>query len=58
MIWNYSTFDIEQAFVQLELDHEVFMKLPPGCGSMSGKIVHLGKSLYDFGRHLERSTKD
>ena len=22
------------------------MKLPPGCGSMSGKVVRLGKSLY------------
>ena len=39
-------FDIEQAFVQSKLDHEVFMKLPPGCGSMSGKVVRLGKSLY------------
>ena len=39
-------FDIEQAFVQSELDHEVFMKLSPGCGSMSGKVVRLGKSLY------------
>ena len=38
--------DIEQAFVQSELDHEVFMKLPPGCGSMSGKVVRLNKSLY------------
>ena len=38
--------DIEQAFVQSELDHEVFMKLPQGCGSMSGKIVRLNKSLY------------
>jgi len=36
-------FDIE---LQSELDHEVFMKLPPGCGSMSGKVVRLGKSLY------------
>ena len=26
-------WDIEQEFVQSELDHEVFMKLPPGCGS-------------------------
>ena len=38
-------WDIEQAFLQSELDHEVFMKLPPGCGSMSGK-VRLNKSLY------------
>ena len=39
-------WDIEQAFVQSELDHEVFMKLPPGCGSMSGKVARLNKSLY------------
>ena len=38
-------WDIEQAFVQSELDHEVFMKLPPGCGTMSGKVVRLNKSL-------------
>ncbi|CAB1120053.1 unnamed protein product [Ectocarpus sp. CCAP 1310/34] len=39
-------WDIEQAFVQSELDHEVFMKMPPGCGSMSEKVVRLNKSLY------------
>ena len=39
-------WDIEQAFVQSELDHEVFMKLPPGCGTMSGKVGRLNKSLY------------
>jgi len=39
-------FDIEQVFVQSELDHEVFMKLPPGCELMSGKFVHVDKSLY------------
>ncbi|CAB1104504.1 unnamed protein product [Ectocarpus sp. CCAP 1310/34] len=38
--------DIEQAFFQSKLDHEVLMKLPPGCDSMSGKIVRLNKSLY------------
>ena len=44
--WELIHMDIEQAFVQSELDHEVFMRLPPGCGSMSGKIVRLNKSLY------------
>ena len=38
--------DIEQAFVQSEMDHEVFLKLPPGSGSMSGKVARLDKSLY------------
>ncbi|CAB1096365.1 unnamed protein product [Ectocarpus sp. CCAP 1310/34] len=29
-----------------ELDHEVFMKLPPGCESMTGKEVRFDKSLF------------
>ena len=44
--WELLHLDIEQAFVQSELDLEVFMKLPQGGGSMSGKIVRLNKSLY------------
>ena len=40
-------FDIEQAFVQSELDHEVFMKLPPGCGSMSGCLLYTSPSPRD-----------
>ena len=39
-------FDAEQAFVQSELDEEVYLRLPKGCGSMSGKVVRLRKSLY------------
>ena len=39
-------FDAEQAFVQSSLEGDVFMRLPPGCGEMSGKIVRLNRSLY------------
>ena len=39
-------FDVDQAFVQSELEEEVFMQLPQGCGRLSGKIVKLSKSLY------------
>ena len=39
-------FDIEQAFVQSDLEENVSMRLPQGCGSLSGKIVRLNKSLY------------
>ena len=39
-------FDAEQAFVQSELDEEVYLRLPKGCGSMSGKVARLRKSLY------------
>ncbi|CAB1100747.1 unnamed protein product [Ectocarpus sp. CCAP 1310/34] len=39
-------FDIKQAFVQSDLDEDVFMRLPEGCGRLSGMIVKLNKSLY------------
>ncbi|CAB1120726.1 unnamed protein product [Ectocarpus sp. CCAP 1310/34] len=39
-------FDIEQAFVRSELEEDVYMRLPQGCGALSGMIVKLGKSLY------------
>ena len=39
-------FDVEQAFVQSKLDEDVFLRLPEGCGSLSGKIVRLNRSLY------------
>ena len=39
-------FDAEQAFVQSSLEEDVFMRLPPGCGEMLGKIVRLNRSLY------------
>ena len=38
-------FDLEQAFVQSKLDEDVFLRLPRGCGCLSGKIVRLNKSL-------------
>ena len=39
-------FDVKQAFVQSKLDENVFLRLPKRCGSLSGKIVRLNKSLY------------
>ena len=39
-------FDIEQAFVRSELEEDVYMRLPQGCGALSGMLVKLGKSLY------------
>ena len=39
-------FDVEQAFVQSKQDEDVFLRLPKGCRSLSGKIVRLNKSLY------------
>ena len=39
-------FDVEHAFVQSKLDEDVFLRLPKGCGRLSGMIVRLNKSLY------------
>ena len=44
--WDLHHFDVEQAFVQSQLDTEVYLRLPPGCGHLSGKVVRLNKSLY------------
>ena len=38
-------FNAEQAFVQSNLDEDVFMRLPPGCGEMSGELVGLNRRL-------------
>ena len=39
-------FDIGQAFVRADLAEDVYMRLPEECGSLSGKVVQLSKSLY------------
>ena len=43
---DMSHFDVEQAFVQSKLDIEICVRLPKGCGSLSGKIVRLNQSFY------------
>ena len=39
-------FDVKQAFVQSKLDGDVILRLPKGCGSLSGKMVRINKRLY------------
>lgn len=41
-------FDIEQAFVQSDLEDNAYMRLPQGCGRMSGKLVRLDKKYVGF----------
>ena len=40
--------DVSQAFVQAPLKQTFSMRLPPGCGELSGKIVRLLKCQYGF----------
>ena len=37
--WELRQLDVKQAFIQADLDHDVYMKLPDGCGDKSGEIV-------------------
>ena len=39
-------FDVNQAFVQSDLEEDVYLRLPKGCGDLSGKVVRLNKRLY------------
>ena len=62
--WDLYHFDAEQAFVQSKLDGVVFIRLPPGCGELSGKVVKVGRSLYGLRQssrtwhnHLMRGLK-
>ncbi|CAB1110059.1 unnamed protein product [Ectocarpus sp. CCAP 1310/34] len=57
-------FDTEQAFVQSELQECVYIRLPQGCGALSGNIVRLRRSLYGlkqasrtWHKHLVRGMK-
>ena len=35
--------DVSRAFVQAPLEEEMYTRLPPGCGELSGKVVKLLK---------------
>ena len=49
---DYCHFDAEQAFVQSDLGEVVYIRLPPGCGALSGKVVRLRRSLYGLNQAL------
>lgn len=40
--------DVAEAFTKATLDYEVGMKLPGGCGDLSGNYVRLKKASYDL----------
>ena len=44
--WELRRLDAKQAFIQADLDFNIFMKLPDGCGDKNGKVVKLNKSVY------------
>ena len=40
--------DVSQAFVQAPLEEEIYMRLPPRCGKISGKTARLLKCQYSL----------
>ena len=44
--WELRQLDVKQAFIQADLDFNVFMKLPDGYGDKSGKVVKLSEPVY------------
>ena len=40
--------DVKQAFTKAKLDCKTVMRLPGGCGELSGKYMDLEKALYDL----------
>ena len=49
-------FDAAQAFVQSKLDKDVYLRMPQGCGALSGKVVKLGRSFYGLKQALAHGT--
>ena len=47
-------FDVDQAFVQSDLEEVVFLRLPKGCEDLSRKVVRLNKSLHGL-KHASRT---
>ena len=44
--WLLRHLDVKQAFIQANLDEAVYMRLPTGCGHMSGEVVLLQRAVY------------
>ena len=44
--WDFRYLDVDYAYIQSELDTERFLRLPRGCGRLSGNVVRLIKALY------------
>ena len=44
--WLLRHLDVKQAFIQAHLDEAVYMRLPAGCGDMSGEVVLLQCAVY------------
>ena len=44
--WVIHQLDVRQAYIGADIDFQMFIKLPEGCGDKSGKVVRLNKGVY------------
>ena len=46
--------DVAQAFVRAKLDAEIYIKLPDGCGDMSGTVIISGGAPVSWASSTQR----
>ncbi|CAM9734783.1 unnamed protein product, partial [Discosporangium mesarthrocarpum] len=52
--WELLRRDVRQAFIQVEVKENIYIRLCDGCGRWSGKVAKLVKSLHGY-RQLSRN---
>lgn len=46
--WKIHHFDAKQTFIRAKLDYHIYIRLPQGCGNLSGKTTLLKRTLYSL----------
>lgn len=54
---SFSPFNAEQAFKWLKLDIDIYVRMQPECGFMSGGVVLLSKYLHELKQTASKQHK-
>ena len=44
--WSVKQYDVTKAFIRVDMDYDVYMRLPNGYDVLTGKVVLLNKAVY------------
>ncbi|CAN0364405.1 unnamed protein product, partial [Discosporangium mesarthrocarpum] len=44
--WGIKHWNMKQAFMQADVEEDIYVRLCDGCGDLTGSVVKLLKSLY------------
>ena len=44
--WELDSIDVKQAYLNTDLEHDIYLKPPEGANVLPGKVYKLVKSLY------------